>query len=80
MPKIINVIHESLKNVNSIKISTNDIGILIKLLLFILTETNQVKLTNQDKQLLLLVIDSSMVLLNKSVEIKLPKINNWFCC
>jgi hypothetical protein len=79
IPKLINVIHESIKNVQSIKITTNDVGILIKFILFILIETKTVKISNDDYELYSLLIDSSMVLLNKSVEIKIPKLNKCFC-
>lgn len=79
IPKIINVIHESLKNLDSIKISTSDIGILIKLFLFILIETKTVKLSNVDYDLIANLIDSCLILLNKTVEIKLPKTNKCIC-
>lgn len=79
IPKLINVIHESIKNINSIKITTNDVSILIKFILFILIETKTVKITNVDYKLYSSLIDSSMVLLNKSVEIKVPKLNKCFC-
>ena len=79
IPKLINVIHESIKNINSIKITTNDVGILIKFILFVLIETKTVKISNDDYELFSSVIDSSMILLNKSVEIKIPKLNKCFC-
>lgn len=79
IPLIINVIHESLKNIQSVKISTDDVGILIKLILYILIETNTIKLSTNDFDLICKIIDSSMILLNKSIEIKLPKINKCFC-
>lgn len=79
IPKLINIIHESLKNLKSIKITTNDVGILIKLILFILVETKTVKINNEDYELFSTVIDTSMILLNKSVKIKVPKINKCFC-
>lgn len=79
IPKLINVIHESIKNIQSIKITINDVGILIKFILFILIETKTVKNSNDDYELHSLLIDSSMVLLNKSVEIKIKKLNKCLC-
>ena len=79
IPKLINVIHESIKNINIIKITTNDVSILIKFILFVLIETKTVKISNDDYELFSSVIDSSMILLNKSVEIKIPKLNKCFC-
>ena len=79
IPKLINVIHESIKNINSIKITTNDVGILIKFVLFLLIETKTVKISNDDYELYYQLIDSSIILLNKSVEIKIPKLNKCFC-
>ena len=79
IPKLINVIHEALCNINSIKITTNDVGVLIKFILFILIETKLIKLSTEDFDFVSNLIDTSMILLNKSVEIKLPKINNCFC-
>lgn len=80
IPSLINVIHESLINLPaSVKITTQDIGILIKLVLFILVETKTVKVSSEDYELISKVIDTSMILLNKSVEIKLPKLNKCFC-
>lgn len=79
IPKLINVIHESIKNVDTIKITTNDVGILIKFILFTLIETKTVKISNDDYELYSLLIDSSIVLLNKSVEIKIHKLNKCFC-
>jgi hypothetical protein len=79
IPKLINVIHESIKNIQSIKITTNDVGILIKFILFTLIETKTVKISNDDYELYSLLIDSSMILLNKSVEIKIPKLNKCLC-
>jgi transcription termination factor NusB len=79
IPKLINVIHESIKNIQSIKITTNDVGILIKFILFTLIETKTIKISNDDYELYSLLIDSSMVLLNKSVEIKIPKLNKCSC-
>jgi hypothetical protein len=79
IPSLINVIHESLKNLHSIKITIQDIGILIKLILFILIETKTVKVSNNDYKLISKVIDTSMALLNKSVEIKVPKLNKCVC-
>ena len=79
IPKIINVIHESLKNLDSIKISTEDVGILIKFILFLLIETKTIKLSTDNYELICSIIDSSMILLNKSVEIKLPITNKCVC-
>lgn len=79
IPKLINVIHDSLRDLKSIVITTGDIGLLIKLILFILIETNLIKLSTQDFDLVVSVIDMSVVLLNKSVEIKLPKTSKCFC-
>ena len=79
IPSLINVIHESLKNLHSIKITTQDVGILIKLILFILVETKTIKVSNNYYELISKVIDTSMILLNKSVEIKVPKLNKCSC-
>lgn len=79
IPSLINVIHESFKNIDSIKIDTQDIGILIKLILFILVESKIVHLSSKDNKLIFNVIDTSMALLNKSVEIKYPKFNKCLC-
>ena len=79
IPSLINVIHESLKNLHSIKITTQDVGILIKLILFILVETKTIKVSNNYYELISKVIDTSMILLNKSVEIKVPKLNKCLC-
>ena len=80
IPSLIDVIHESFKNLpKSIRITTQDIGILIKFVLFILLETKTVKVSNEDYELISKVIDSSMILLNKSVEIKIPKFNKCLC-
>jgi hypothetical protein len=72
MPKIINVIHDSLKNVSSINVSTNDIGTLIKFILVILIETKIVKLSTNECELIINIIDTSIMLLYKTVQIKLP--------
>ena len=79
IPKLINVTHESIKNINSIKITTNDVGILIKFILFVLFETKTIKISNNDYDLYYELIDSSVLLLNKSVEIKIPKLNKCLC-
>jgi hypothetical protein len=79
IPLLINIIHESLKNYNYIKISTSDIGILIKLILFILIETKTIKISDKDYELISIVIDSSLVLLNKSIKIKINKFNKCIC-
>lgn len=79
IPKLINLIHESFKNFETIKITSNDIGIIIKLILFILVETKTLKIKDDDYELFLSVIDTSMILLNKSVEIKMPKIHKCKC-
>lgn len=80
IPSLINVIHESLKNIpKSVRITTQDIGILIKLVLFILVETKTIKVSSEDYELISKVIDTSMILLNKSVEIKVPKFNKCLC-
>ena len=80
IPSLINVIHESLKNLPaSVRITTQDICILIKLVLFVLVETKTVKVSSEDYELISKVIDTSMVLLNKSVEIKVPKFNKCVC-
>ena len=80
IPTLINVIHESLKNLpTSVRITTHDISILIKLVLFILVETKTVKVSSEDYELISKVIDTSMVLLNKSVKIKVPKFNKCLC-
>lgn len=79
IPKLINVIHDSMLNLQSIVIDSKDIGLLIKLVLFILIETNQIKLSTQDSDMVFSLIDMSIVLLNKSVEIKLPKTSKCFC-
>lgn len=79
IPKLINAIHESIKNIHLIKITTNDIGILIKFILFTLIETKTVKISNDDYESYSALIDSSMILLNKSVEIKIPKSNKCLC-
>ena len=79
IPKLINVIHDSMLNLQSIVIDSKDVGLLIKLVLFILIETNQVELSTQDSDTVFSLIDMSIVLLNKSVEIKLPKTSKCFC-
>jgi len=79
IPKLVNVIHESLKNIKVIKISTSDVGILIKLILFVLIETKTIKIESKEYELISKVIDSSMILLNKSVEIKVTKMNKCVC-
>ena len=80
IPSLINVIHESLKNLPKyIKITTQDIGILIKFVLFILIETKTVKVSSENYELISKVIDTSMILLNKSIEIKVLKFNKCLC-
>lgn len=80
IPIIINVIHESLHNFNSIKISASDTGVIIKLILFILIETNTIQLSVKDFQFMSNFIDSCLFLLNKSIKIKIktPKLK-CFC-
>jgi hypothetical protein len=63
----------------SMKISTSDVGTLIKLVLFILVETNTIKLSSKDLELFSSLIDSCLILLNKTVEIKLSKTNKCLC-
>lgn len=75
IPELINVIYEALRDTDTITLKTSDLGILIKLILFILIETKVVKILNEDYMLISKVIDTSMMLLNKTVEIKLPNIS-----
>jgi hypothetical protein len=79
IPQLINVIHETFKNTSSITLKTSDLGILIKLILFMLIETKLIKMQSEDYELISKVIDTSMILLNTSVQIKLPKFNKCFC-
>ena len=73
IPKLINAVHEALKTAQSLTLKTSDLGILIKTILFILIDTHVIKMSNVDYVLISKVIDTSMILLNKSVEIKFPK-------
>lgn len=77
IPELINVIHESLGNLNSIKI--NNITIIIKLLLFILVETKTIHISNQNQKIFFKVIDSSIRLLSKSMNFKIDKFKKCFC-
>jgi len=79
IPKLINVIHESLKNIQSNKINTIEISVLIQLFLFVLIETKTVKVSIIDYEFIFQTIDASMILLNKSIEIKIFKINKCLC-
>jgi hypothetical protein len=73
IPQLINVVHESLKATKSLTLKTSDLGILIKTILFILIDTQVIKMSNVNYVLISKVIDTSMVLLHKSIEIKFPK-------
>ena len=80
IPKIINVIYDTFKKLNTkIVISSQEIGIIIKLILIILTETKVVKISDNDNKLINGVIDMSIILLNKPVEIDITKMNKCFC-
>ena len=78
IPKLINVIYESILNVNDLILSTNDICILTRFILFVLIVTETIDILTNDYEVITQVIDSSMVLLNKSIEIKLQK-NKCIC-
>lgn len=80
IPQLINVIYESLNGLNTITISTNDIGILLKIIIFILIDTNIIKIPSQDLLLINSLIEMSTTLLNKSVNIKIPKKSSFICC
>jgi hypothetical protein len=73
IPKLINVIYECIININDLIISSNDICILIKLIIFVLIDTETIDIINNDYEVINQVIDSSIVLLSKSIEIKVPK-------
>jgi len=79
IPELVNVIHESLFNVKIINIITVDLGILVKIILLVLIETKIVKFYERNYDLIIKVIDTSILLLNKSTEIKLPTTNKCFC-
>jgi len=75
IPAIVNIIHETLKELvfnGSIKISQKNIGNAIKTVLLIMIDTRAVKI-KPDLELVISLIDSCLILLNKSVEIKIPK-------
>ena len=73
IPKLINVIYECIININDLIISSNDICILIKFIIFVLIDTETIDIINNDYEVINQVIDSSIVLLSKSIEIKVPK-------
>lgn len=73
IPQLINVLNDSLTNITTVKISLIDIGILLKIIIFILIETKTINLPSQDLPLINKLIDTSTTLLNKSINIKIPK-------
>lgn len=78
IPKLINIVHDEILNLNTdIIITIQDIGSLVKLILMILIETKVVKLSESDYDLSNSIIDMSIILLNKSVEIKIPNMSRY---
>lgn len=78
IPRLVNQTHECLKDLQSVTISTGDIGILIKIILLILIDAKLLELTSNDYNTIIGLLDMSVILLNKSVDIKLPKFK--LCC
>lgn len=78
MPELVNVSYDALKKIKVINITTEDLGILIKILIFILIETKFIKLQNEQYNLIVKVLDASIKLMDKSVSVKIPK-TKCFC-
>ena len=78
MPELVNVSYDALKKIKVINIATEDLGILIKILIFILIETKFIKLQNEQYNLIVKVLDASIKLMDKSVSVKIPK-TKCFC-
>ena len=79
IPKLINLIHDSLYKINITNINSEDISLLIKILINLLTKTNMIKLSDKEMELTNQIIDSSLTLLTKSIEITNNKINKCVC-
>ncbi len=82
IPKLIKSIYTSVEKLdNTIIIKSDDIGILIKIILFILIETNTIKLSNVQTSIISDIIDTSVELLNTQFIIKKPSnLNNKCIC
>ena len=82
IPKLVKTIYTSVEKLdNTVIIKSDDVGTLIKIILFILIETNTIKLTNVQTSIISDIIDASVGLLNTQFIIKKPhKLNNKCIC
>lgn len=76
IPELVSTIYLNISSIN-IKLSSNDIGVLLKVIIYILIETNVVKINTQDFELISTVIDSSLKLLQLFV--KIPVLKHCLC-
>ena len=76
VPELVTIVHANILNVN-IKLSTKEVGLLLKLLIYILIETKVIKVTSVQFVLVSKILDSSIGLLQINMKIPTNKFCSW---